>query len=273
MSVAVEPTETESLGTEWSIGMSDELVSAQGLARLRESLRRHVVVRVIAEDPIDPAAISAIANELGDPPAYTSAGTSAVPGHEIIGDFSTRAKFDDGRSRTPGATESLHQDFGVMFRGFSSYSILHTRDVPPAAPMRWASAGSAYASLPGDLRERIGTLRCVHSSGPDRKEGPRRPLVLAHPETGRPVLHLPLRRDAVIENVAEAESETIMGTLWEAIETSPARYAHGLESNDLYVWDNVASFHDNPAFPRDADRVVWFLTIPCRTKPERYGGT
>jgi taurine dioxygenase len=270
MSVAVEPTETDSMGTELRIESSEELMSTEGKSRLRQSLLRHVVVRVISEDPIDPAAISAIATELGDPPSYTSAGVCVVPGHEIIGDFSARAKFDDGRSRSAAAAESLHQDFGVMSTGFSSHSILYTRDVPPVQPMRWVSAESVYASLAGDVQERICALRVIYASGLDRAEGPRRPLVLAHPETGKPVLHLPLRRDAIVENVPQAESETIMSTLWEAIESSPARYAHVLEPNDLYVWDNVASFHDNPAFPRDKNRVIWFLTIPCERKPQRY---
>jgi taurine dioxygenase len=136
--------------------------------------------------------------------------------------------------------------------------------------MRWVSLSAAYASLPEEVQARIGPLRAVHSTGPDRDAGPRRPLVLRHPPTDRPVLHLPLRRDAAIEGVDEAESAALMRTLWEAVETSPARYEHVLESGDLFVWDNIAAVHDNPAFPRAKDRVVWFLTIPCETKPVAY---
>jgi alpha-ketoglutarate-dependent taurine dioxygenase len=84
------------------------------------------------------------------------------------------------------------------------------------------------------------------------------------------VLHLPIRRDAAIENVDGAEGDQIIATLWQAVETSPARYARVLESGDLYVWDNVASFHDNPAFPRGKKRVIWFLTIPCAANPTAY---
>jgi alpha-ketoglutarate-dependent taurine dioxygenase len=194
-----------------------------------------------------------------------------VPGYEIIGDLSARARPDDGRPRIPAAIEALHQDFGVSFRGFSSHSILYTKDVPPVLPMRWVSLSAAYASLPDDVKARIGPLRAVHASGPDRTVGARRPMVLRHPATGQPVLHLPLRRDAAIEDVDDAESEALMKTLWEAVETSPARYEHVLESGDLFIWDNVASVHDNPAFPRDEDRVVWFLTVPCETKVAGYG--
>jgi taurine dioxygenase len=270
MSVAVEPPHTEAIGTHFRVRTSDELASPQGLSSLREMLLEHIVVRVTADEPIDAAAISSIATELGSPPSYTSVGALAVPGHDIVGDFSARAKPDDGRARVLTAIEALHQDFGVIFRGFSSHSILHTRDVPPTQAMRWVSLGAVYASLPEDLKVRIGPLRAIHASGADPAEGRPRPLVLAHPETGEPVLHLPIRRDAAIEDVGDADGALIMRTLWDAVETSPARYEHVLESGDLFVWDNIASVHDNPAFPRDRDRVVWFLTIPCRTKVVGY---
>jgi taurine dioxygenase len=269
MSVAVDPRHTEAIGTHLEIGTSDELISSAALDRLTESLLEHVVVRVTADEPIDPAAIAAIARHLGDPPTYAGAGARGVPGHEIIGDLSALAKVD-GRARVPSAIESLHQDFGVAFRGFSSHSILYTKDVAPVLPMRWVSLSAAYASLPAEVKVRIGPLRAVHASGPDRSAGSRRPLVLRHPRTGRPVLHLPMRRDAALEGVDEPESAALMRTLWEAIETSAARYEHVLESGDLFVWDNIASVHDNPAFPRAKDRVVWFLTIPCETKPVAY---
>jgi taurine dioxygenase len=270
MSVAVDPRHTDAIGTHLEVGTSDELTSPAALDRLTESLLEHVVARVTAAEPIDPAAIAAIARHLGDPPAYTVTGARAVPGHEIIGDLSASAKVDDGRPRVPAAIESLHQDFGAAFRGFSSHSILYTKDVPPVLPMRWVSLSAAYESLAQEVKVRIGPLRSIHSSGPDRGAGSRRPVVLRHPRTGRPVLHLPMRRDAAIEGVDDAEAAVLMRTLWEAVEASPARYEHVLESGDLFVWDNIASVHDNPAFPRAKDRVVWFLTIPCETKPVAY---
>jgi alpha-ketoglutarate-dependent taurine dioxygenase len=270
MSVAVEPPDTDAIGSELRFKTSDELGSTEGRAHLGECLHRNVVVRVVCDEPIDPAAITAVARDLGDPPSYSSAGVRFVPGHDILGDFSAPAKADDGRSRTPGPAESLHQDFGTLVRGFSSHSVLHTRDVPPIQPMHWVHAGAAYASLPPDLQRRICALRAIHANGPDPTDGPRRPLVLAHPQTGEPALHLPIRRDAAIENVDGAEGDRIITTLWQAIESSPARYERVLESGDLYVWDNVASFHDNPAFPRDKERAIWFLTIPCAANPTAY---
>ena len=270
MSVALEPPDTTAIGTEFPITTWEELVGAEGLSRLAESLLRHIVVRVVSDQPIDPAAISAVAMALGKPPSYADAGVRAVPGHEIIGDFSARAKIDDGRPRIPAPIEALHQDFGTIASGFSSHSILHTRDVPPIRPMRWVSAGAAYASLLDDVKDRIGALRAIHAHGPDRTDGPRRPLVLSHPVTGEAVLHLPMRRDAEIEDMSDAEGDLLIAALWDAVEASPARYERVLHSNDLYVWDNIASFHDNPAFPRDKDRVIWFLTIPCESNPKGH---
>jgi taurine dioxygenase len=270
MSVVVESRHTEAIGTELTVRTSAELATPGVLSSLRAMLLEHIVVRVTADEPIDPAAISAIATELGDPPSHTMAGARAVPGQDMVGDLSAPAKPDDGRARVPAAIESLHQDFGVIFRGFSSHSILHTRDVPPVRAMRWVSLGAVYASLPEDLKVRIGPLRAIHASGADPAEGRPRPLVLAHPETGEPMLHLPIRRDAAVENLGDEDGALLLRTLWDAVETSTARYERVLESGDLFIWDNIGSVHDNPAFPRDKDRVVWFLTIPCRTKVVAY---
>ena len=172
----------------------------------------------------------------------------------------------------PSAIESLHQDFGALVPGLSSHSILYTIDVPPILPMRWVSLSAAYASLSQDVQARDRPTAGHPLLGPrSPRRGP--PAAGAAPSrSGRPVLHLPIRRDAAIEGVDEAESASLMRTLWEAIETSPARYEHVLESGDLFIWDNVASVHDNPAFPRAKDREIWFLTIPCETKPVAYQG-
>ena len=39
--------------------------------------------------------------------------------------------------------------------------------------------------------------------------------------------------------------------------------AHALPLRDqmLVLWDNLACVHDNPAFPRDRERVTWFLNV------------
>jgi alpha-ketoglutarate-dependent taurine dioxygenase len=270
MTVTVEPRHEDAIGTHLHIGSCAELLSADALHRLTESLLEHVVIRITADEPIDAALVSAVAHELGDPPSYAAAGAPFVAGHEIIGDSSAAARSDDGRPRVPAATESLHQDFGGVYRGLASHAILHTRDVAPALPMRWVSQSATYTSLPGDVRSQIDRLRAIHSLGPDRLDGARRPLVLRHPGTGLPVLHLPLRRDAAIEGMDDEDAAVLMSTLWAAVETSPACYEHVLESGDLVIWDNIASVHDNPALPRDKDRVIWFLTIPAKTKVAGY---
>jgi alpha-ketoglutarate-dependent taurine dioxygenase len=34
-----------------------------------------------------------------------------------------------------------------------------------------------------------------------------------------------------------------------------------MHSNMLIVWDNIASLHDNPAFPRNQERSTWFFNV------------
>src|ERR1700728_811903 len=85
MSIAVESVHTQAIGAQLRVRTSAELASPGGLTSLRTMLLEHIVVRVTADELIDPAAISAIATELGDPASHTIAGARAVPGHDVVG--------------------------------------------------------------------------------------------------------------------------------------------------------------------------------------------
>jgi alpha-ketoglutarate-dependent taurine dioxygenase len=72
---------------------------------------------------------------------------------------------------------------------------------------------------------------------------------------------LPNRRDSRLEGLADDEGSALTMEVWQMAETSPARFEIAMHSNMLIVWDNIASLHDNPAFPRNQERSTWFFNI------------
>src|SRR5699024_7241151 len=88
----------------------------------------------------------------------------------------------------------------------------------------------AYETLPEALRERIGSLRCVHDASrnsagelrlgfednddPRKTVGALHPLVRVHPVTGRKCLLLGRRRGAYVVGLPLEESEALLDELW-----------------------------------------------------------
>jgi alpha-ketoglutarate-dependent taurine dioxygenase len=182
-----------------------------------------------------------------------------------VGDFSAPAKNDDGRARERAFIENLHVD--VLQSGWASYGILYTRQVPAAEPMLWVDMRAVYRALPAELQQRLRTLRGAQYRRPTRSL-PRpaafaHPLVAAHPRTAEPMLLLPDRVRGSIVGLERDESRALLRDLWRVVDGAAARQAYELRSGDLYVWDNLATVHSNPAFPRAHERSVWFLNVRC----------
>jgi alpha-ketoglutarate-dependent taurine dioxygenase len=77
------------------------------------------------------------------------------------------------------------------------------------------------------------------------------------------MLLLPDRVRGSVVGLERDESSALIGELWRRADESAARYERGLCSGDLYVWDNLSTVHNNPAFPRALARSIWFLNSGC----------
>jgi alpha-ketoglutarate-dependent taurine dioxygenase len=187
-----------------------------------------------------------------------------APGYPIIGDFSAAGLPDDGRPRVPTVSESLHLD--VMDDGLAAYGLLHTRSVPETVVMRFVDLRAVYAGLSASLKAKLAHCSARHfPRATEQRPNPRGtvlPLVARHPRTAAAVLILPTPRDIRVEGLPKAEGAALLAELWSTVENSPHRFETVLRSNEVWLWDNVATVHDNPAFPRALDRAIWFLNVP-----------
>ena len=234
--------------------------------RFRADLDRSGVARILLGAPPSAEAVVALAQLFGELESPEVYGTRTVSGCPPVGDFSAPAKLDDGRPRQRAYIENLHID--VLQSGWASYGILHTRKVPTAEPMLWVDMRAVYRALPEQLKHRLQKLRGAQyrraTLQQPRPAAFEHPLVAAHPRTAEPVLLLPDRVRGSIVGLDADESSALLHELWRtADESAVARQAHELRSGELYIWDNLATVHSNPAFPRAHERSVWFLNVRC----------
>jgi taurine dioxygenase len=91
---------------------------------------------------------------------------------------------------------------------------------------------------------------------PRTSPGTTHPLVLAHPETGRPGLYLGRRRNAYLEGLPLDESEALLDEMWAEATRASLTWTHRWRVGDLVVWDNRCTMHRRDAFDPTARRVM-----------------
>ncbi|MFV0299225.1 MAG: TauD/TfdA dioxygenase family protein [Hyphomicrobiaceae bacterium] len=115
----------------------------------------------------------------------------------------------------------------------------------------------AYETLPVRLRQRITGLSCKHdatrnSSGQLRRgfdehysnadrPGAVHPLVVRHPETGKPSLYLGRRPNAWVVGLDDAESDALLDELWAHVTQGPYHWAQHWQPGDLVISGTTAA--------------------------------
>jgi len=152
-------------------------------------------------------------------------------------------------------------------------SVLYALEVPErGGDTSFCSMSAAWDELPEHLRRRAGDLRVKHdgtyNSGgyvrqgvtptgdPRTSPGTLHPLVLPHPETGRPGLYLGRRRNAYIDGLPLEESEALLDEIWAAATRPSLTWTHQWRVGDLVLWDNRCTMHRRDAFDATARRVM-----------------
>jgi taurine dioxygenase len=89
----------------------------------------------------------------------------------------------------------------------------------------------------------------------------RHPLVRRHPDTGRPSLFISPRFTIAIEGLDATASETLLRTLFQAIEDPRFTYRHRWREHDLIMWDNRRLVHRGHRYPRADVRHMNSITL------------
>lgn len=95
----------------------------------------------------------------------------------------------------------------------------------------------------------------------------RHPLVRRHPDTGRPILFISPRFTIAVEGLDRAASDSLLRTLFQAIDDPRFTYRHRWRDHDLVMWDNCRLVHRGHAYPAEDVRHINSITL-CGEPPD-----
>ena len=167
-------------------------------------------------------------------------------------------------------------------------SLLYAIEVPATGGETFFySLYDAYAALPPSLKSRIAGLTCKHdatrnSSGQLRKgfdahyasaerPGAIHPLVVRHPETGRPSLYLGRRPNAWIVGLTDSDSAALLDALWDHVARGPHYWTQGWAQGDLIIWDNRCTLHRRNQLDPASRRLMHRTQVRDTARPEAAG--
>ena len=156
-------------------------------------------------------------------------------------------------------------------------SILRARDLPSlGGDTLWSSAVAAYDALPQALKEKIGDLMCVHDFrqnmarahyGPTKEKEILenylpivKPVVAAHPDTGKPLLFVNRHFTTHIVGLEKAESDAILRILFDEISKPDHQVRLSWRVNTFAFWDNRAVQH-YAVYDYDEPRYMERVTV------------
>lgn len=154
-------------------------------------------------------------------------------------------------------------------------SLLYMHEMPESGggDTVFASMTEAYALLSSPIKELIGKLRAVHDGALPWRQGYGKeppagtdynrtvhPIVIAHPDNGKPLLWVNRGFTTQIEGLSKLESRALLEMLFQHIESTPRLQCRvRWDERTLVIWDNIATQHhavwDYFPHTRHAERV------------------
>lgn len=265
-------------------------VSEAQFAFIRDAFDRYAGLLFRGQD-LSPHQLVAFSRRFGDldhAPVMEN-GRTAVPGLPEVYLVSNIKDADGKEIGSLGAGEAVwHTDMSYLAAP-PDISMLHAIEVPPAGGDTWlCGMNAAYDALPENLKRRIAGLRIKHdgtyNSGgyvrqgvtptddPRESPGTYHPVVIAHPNTGQPLLYLGRRRMAHIEGLDLAESEALLDELWSFATREENAYRHSWRVGDVLMWDNRATMHRRDPFDAASRRLMRRTQVKGATQPAAYRG-
>lgn len=211
-------------------------------------------------------------------------GRAFVEGHPELYVVSNVLGADGKPIGSLGAGEAVwHTDMSYLEQPPKA-SMLYALEVPAEGGDTWfSSMSAAFDRLPAGLRQGIEGLRVKHdgtyNSGgyvragvtptddPRQSPGAWHPLVCRHPETGRKMLYLGRRRNAYIDGLDLAQSETLLDEIWSHATDPAIAWRHQWRVGDLVLWDNRSTMHRRDPFDASTRRVMHRTQVKGEAPP------
>lgn len=252
--IEIRPT-SGALGAEVSgVDLADELDAAV-VSDIRQAFNAHGVI-FFRDQRLTPEQHIAFAERLGR--ININRFFKAAPGYPKIAEV---RKEPAQTTNIGGGWHTDHSYDQIPALG----SILLAREVPPrGGDTMFACMGQAYDALSDGLKRTLRGLRAVHSSrhvfgikaqqaNPDRQDrflNPKlatqdavHPVVIRHPDTGRPTLYVNAGFTTHFEGWTEKESKSLLDFLYQHASRPEFQTRFKWEEGSIAFWDNRATWH------------------------------
>jgi alpha-ketoglutarate-dependent taurine dioxygenase len=232
-----------------------EALTAESVAAIRQALLDHKVV-FLRDQTLDYQRQVAFAERLGP----------LTLGHPTLESPEGQPLLEEIDSFKGGRTNYWHTDVTFVDQP-PAFTLLHAVVIPlVGGDTIWANTVTAYASLPGELRDLVDRLRIVHTNDFDYAKGHGRgeridaalarlheqfvstvyetehPAVRVHPETGERSLVLGGFARSVLGYSPQA-SRDLIRLLQEYVTRPEQTVRWQWRAGDLAIWDNRATQH------------------------------
>jgi taurine dioxygenase len=252
--IEIRPT-SGALGAEVSgVDLADELDAAV-VSGIRQAFNAHSVI-FFRDQHLTPEQHIAFADRMGR--INVNRFFKAVPGYPQIAEV---RKEPTQTTNIGGGWHTDHSYDQIPALG----SILLARELPPrGGDTMFACMGQVYDALSDGLKRTLRGLRAVHSSRhvfgvkaqqttPDRQDrllNPKsatqdavHPVVIRHPDTGRPTLYVNAAFTTHFENWTEKESKPLLDFLYQHALRPEFQTRFKWEEGSIAFWDNRATWH------------------------------
>ena len=242
-------------------------------AAIEAALDDHLVI-VFRDQDLDPSALAAFGQRFGTlrPHALES---YRHPQHEDVSYI--RNVDDDGNFDPFGKirASTWHAD-ATYEADLPRAAILHAKEIPATGGGTiFANMCAAFEALPAAKQERLSDLVALHgyATGPagsyyqgkndyaDNYPEQRRPGMLPHPRTGRPILFVNPMHVHGFEGLEEPEALALVEDMATHAEQDRFTYHHHWRVGDVLVWDEQATMHRGAGDTPNGQRRVLLRTI------------
>ncbi|MDQ3025042.1 MAG: TauD/TfdA family dioxygenase [Pseudomonadota bacterium] len=254
-------------------GVDLRAVDAATFAEIKDAWHKHLVVRFRGQALTDPELL-AFSRHFGelDPPGPNPYGAPFLAEFPEINVISN-VKLEGKPIGNLGDGEAIWHCDMTYVEAPPRAALLHALELPASGgDTFWSNMYLAYETLAPDLKAAISGRKAVHDStynsagimrkgmlpitDPRQAPGARHPLVIAHPDTGRPALFLGRRRNSYIVGLALEESEALLDRLWAHATRAEFTFRQVWQESDLVIWDNRCTLHRRDSFDPASRRIM-----------------
>jgi taurine dioxygenase len=167
----------------------------------------------------------------------------------------------------------FHIDSGYTSRPYK-YTFLYALELPSTGGnTMFSNMYKAYEAVPTALKQKLNGKKALHIHEYNRAKQANswgdisgiphyaHPVFITHPDTGRKTLFVDRLMTTRLEGFEPAESDAILGELYDIGERREFIFEHVWKLGDFLMWDNRCTIHARTDFPKEERRLLRRCTV------------